>query len=246
MELPDSGQTTEEPSEAFPYKPPSDEVKVTYKAIFDLDHAIEPRFLKLVFDKLFSLLVLVVATPLLVLLWIACKIEGILVSENRGPFFFHYNAISAGTVIPKFKIRVIKIGCIDTELAKTHDWHAYKNEWDPTCRTHVGQFVKSYYLDELPQFFSVLKGDMSIVGPRPLAIHHYERDLAQGNVNRKIIRGGILGLGHIHKETEEMGDPVFEYEYINKCVNMNPMQVLRLDLWIIYRGIRVVLRGKGL
>lgn len=239
-------QTTVEPKEAFPYRPPSDEIKITYKTIFDLDHAIEPRFPKLVFDKLFSLSVLVVAAPILLLLWIAYKIEGIIIPENRGPLFYHYNAMSAGEVIPKYKIRVIKTECIDPELAKIHDWHAFKNEWNPACRTHVGQFVKSYYLDELPQFFSVLKGDMSMVGPRPLAIHHYERDLEQGNVTRKLIRGGILGLGHIRKGTEEMGDPKFEYEYIYKCMNLSSMQVLRLDLWIIYRGLRVVLKGKGL
>lgn len=87
---------------------------------------------------------------------------------------------------------------------------------------------------------------MSIVGPRPLAVHHYERDLAQGNVTRKLIRGGILGLGHIRKGTDEMGDPKFEYEYIDKTMNLNSMKVLRLDLWIIYRGLRVVIKGKGL
>ena len=240
------GTAEKEPIEAFPYLPPGEEIREKYETIFKLEDAVKPRLAKLLFDKIFSLSVLVVAAPILLLLWVAYKIEGIIVPENRGPLFYYYDAMSAGKVIPKFKIRVIKAECIDPVLAKAHDWHAYKNEWDPACRTHVGQFVKSYYLDELPQFFSVLKGDMSIVGPRPLAIHHYKRDLAQGNVTRKLIRGGILGLGHIRKGTDEMGDPKFEYEYIDKCMKLSSIQILQLDLWIIYRGLRVVINGKGL
>lgn len=239
-------QMTEEPKEAFPYSPPTEEIKRRYKDVFKLKTSVKPPISKLIFDKSFSLLVLIFAIPIFIILWLAYKIEGMIVPENRGALLYYYNAVSAGKIIPKYKVRVIKTKCIDQELAKTHDWHAYKNEWNPECRTHVGQFVKSYYLDELPQFFSVLIGDMSIVGPRPLAIHHYERDLAQGNVTRKLIRGGILGLGHIRKGTDEMGDPKFEYEYIDKSMNLSSLQVFKLDLWIIYRGLHVVMKGKGL
>jgi len=91
-------------------------------------------------------------------------------------------AVSAGKVFQKYKIRLIKEKYIDQEGAKRGDWLAYSAEWTPDSRTHVGQFAKKFYLDELPQFYSVLRGDMSIVGPRPLAVLHYERDRQQGNV----------------------------------------------------------------
>ena len=87
---------------------------------------------------------------------------------------------------------------------------------------------------------------MSIVGPRPLAIHHYQRDLAQGNVARSLLKGGILGFGHIRKGTDEMGDPKFEYEYVRQYLNRRQLGMWRLDGWILWRGLRVVLQGKGL
>jgi len=159
---------------------------------------------------------------------------------------FSYNAVSAGKVFPKYKIRLIKEKYIDQEGAKRGDWLAYSAEWTPDSRTHVGQFAKKFYLDELPQFYSVLRGDMSIVGPRPLAVLHYERDRQQGNVTRFLVKGGLLGLGHINKGTPEMGKPEYEYEYIDQYVKRSAWGLLMLDLKIIWRGIRVILQGKGL
>jgi lipopolysaccharide/colanic/teichoic acid biosynthesis glycosyltransferase len=200
----------------------------------------------LIFDKLVAGLLLLVAAPILLLIKIAYVIEGILIPENKGDMFFHYNAISRGEVFPKYKIRLIKEKYIDQEGAAKGDWHAYSAEWTPDSRTHVGHFVKKFYLDELPQFYSILKGDMSIVGPRPLAVHHYERDREQGNVTRYLLRGGLLGLGHLMKGTPEMGNPVYEYEYVDQYIKRTPLGLLWLDLTIIWRGIKVVVQGKGL
>lgn len=235
-----------EPKGAFPYKPPTEEVRQKYSHIFELDEPLEPRFFKWLFDKLVALFFLLFSVPILLLLKIAYVIEGLLIPENKGPMFFYYNAVSAGKIIPKYKIRLIKTKYIDPEGAKRGDWVAYSAEWTPESRTHVGQFVKSFYLDELPQFYSVLKGDMSIVGPRPLSILHYERDRAQGNVTRALIKGGLLGLGHVRKGTPEFGSPTFEYEYVDQYMKRSSLGLLWLDLQIIGRGITVMLKGKGL
>ena len=204
------------------------------------------RLPKLIFDKVVAALLLLLASPALLLLKIAYVIEGILIPENKGPMIFSYNAVSAGKIFPKYKIRLIKEKYIDQEGAKRGDWIAFSAEWTPDSRTHVGHFAKKFYLDELPQFYSVLRGDMGIVGPRPLAILHYDRDRAQGNVTRFLVKGGLLGLGHINKGTAEMGNPIYEYEYIDRYMRLSPLQLLWLDLTIIGRGIKVILQGKGL
>lgn len=235
-----------EPEEAFPYKPPSDEIKEEYAHIFELDGQLPGRFFKTFFDKVVALGLLVAAAPVLLLVKIAYLLEGWVIPENAGPMFFHYNAVSAGKIIPKYKIRLIKTKFIDPEGARRGDWHAFSAEWTEESRTRVGHIVKKFYLDELPQFYSVLIGDMSIVGPRPLAVHHYERDVAQGNVTRSLLKGGLLGLGHINKGTTEMGNPVYEYEYIDQYLKRSSLGLLMLDLSIIGRGIKVIFRGQGL
>jgi lipopolysaccharide/colanic/teichoic acid biosynthesis glycosyltransferase len=234
-----------EPVEGFPYKAPTDEILQKYHHIFELKEELPPRFLKSTFDKLVALALLIIVAPILLLLKIAYLIEGWLIPENKGPMFFYYNAVSAGKIIPKYKIRLIKTGYIEPEGAKRGDWIAYSAEWTTYSRTYVGQFVKKFYLDELPQFYSVLKGDMSIVGPRPLSVLHYERDLAQGNVTRKLLKGGLLGLGHINKGTAEMGNPIYEYVYIDQFIKRSSFGLLCLDLWIIWKGIIVIFKGGG-
>ena len=234
-----------EPKEAFPYKPPSKEILKKYHYIFRYKDELPPRFSKLAFDKLIAFILLFIAAPVLLLLKVAYLIEGWIIPENKGPMFFYYNAVSAGKVIPKYKIRLIKTKYIEPEGAKRGDWIAYSAEWTPYSRTYLGRFVKNFYLDELPQFWSVLKGDMSLVGPRPISVMHYERDLKQGNVTRKLLKGGLLGLGHINKGTSEMGNPIYEYEYLDQYLKRSSLDLLCLDLWIIWKGVILILKGGG-
>jgi lipopolysaccharide/colanic/teichoic acid biosynthesis glycosyltransferase len=234
-----------EPKQAFPYKPPSKEILIRYKHLFLIKEALPPRFFKVLFDEVISFILVCISLPILFLLKIAFLVEGILISDNKGPMLFYYNAVSAGQVVRKYKIRLIKTKYIEPKGAKRGDWIAYSAEWSPKSRTYVGQFVKKFYLDELPQFWSVLKGDMSLVGPRSISVLHYERDLAQGNVTRKLLKGGLLGLGHINKGTSEMGNPVYEYEYLDQYLKRSSFDLLCLDLWIIWKGIQVIFKGGG-
>lgn len=235
----------DEPKEAFPYRPPTDDIKYKFRHIFDLEDPLPQRAMKIVVDKVVAFLVLVVALPVFLLMKIAYVVEGIIVPDNAGPLFYFYYAVSAGKVFPKYKIRLIKQKCIDPEGATRHEWQAYASEWKEECRTFVGRFVKRFYLDELTQFYNILRGDMTIVGPRPLSLLHYHRDLEQGNVARKLLKGGLLGLGHIHKGTPEMGNPVYEYEYVDQYLKRSALGLLLLDLWIMWKGLLLVLKGGG-
>tara|TARA_B110000503_G_C7168775_1_gene423251 strand:+ start:5852 stop:6586 length:735 start_codon:yes stop_codon:yes gene_type:complete len=234
-----------EPIKAFPYKPPTKEIFDRYAYIFNHNKALPARRLKTYFDKLLALLVLLFTLPVIVFLKLAFIVEGIFIPENKGQMFFSYNAVSQGKVFSKYKIRLIKTSFIDHEAAKLGDWIAYAAEWNVESRTYVGAFVKKFYLDEIPQLWNVLRGEMSIVGPRPLAIIHYERDLAQGNVTRKLLKGGLLGLGHIMKGKPEFGNPIYEYEYIDQYIKQSELNLLLLDLKIIWRGLLLILKGGG-
>ena len=234
-----------EPSEAFPYTPPSDHVRQKYSHIFNLKEPLPRRLLKTMFDKVVSFILLSLSLPILLILKLAYVVEGLLIPENKGPMLFFYWGVSAGKKIKKWKIRLIKTKFIDSVGAANHEWIAFSAEWTPQSRTYVGSFVKKWYLDELPQFWSVLIGDMSIVGPRPLSELHYKRDLEQGNVSRSLLKGGLLGLGHINKGTEEMGNSIYEYEYIDEYLNRSSLSLIFLDLWIIWKGIILILKGGG-
>lgn len=237
---------TPEPQEAFPYKPPTEELKKKYEELFKLKRALKVPLPKLIFDKLLSFIILTCCLPIIIVLLLFNWIEGIFIKENQGKLFFYYNAVSRGKVFKKYKIRLIKEKFINKELQAKGDWHAFMNEWDPAARTYLGKFVKKFYLDEIPQFFNVLKGDMSIVGPRPIAVHHYERDLAQGNIPRSLVRGGLLGYGHVRKGTPEFGKPEYEYEYVHRYLHYSSLRLLLLDMYIICKGIIVMAKGKGL
>ena len=125
----------QEPKEAFPYKPPTEEIKEKYAHIFLIDHPLPDRLLKVFFDKIISLILLLISTPLLIILKLAYVIEGLIIPENKGDMFFYYYAVSAGKIIPKYKIRLIKNKFIATVRTTRGD------EIDGACGQLVGKLI---------------------------------------------------------------------------------------------------------
>ncbi len=236
----------QEPKEAFISQPPSKNLRSEYAYIFTRNKPFPNRLLKTTFDKLLSMTVITLMSPILAGLFFVNLVEGVIFPDNRGSLIYSYKACSAGCEFRKYKIRVIKKKYIDPELEKQGSWHAYSAEWMPASWTYMGCFVKTFYLDELPQLYNILRGDMSFVGPRPIAWHHYKRDLAQGNVYRKLVRAGLLGAGQALKGTKNIGKAEPEYAYLQSYLTLSSLDLLWLDLKLIVKGIFVVFRARGL
>lgn len=122
-------------------------------------------FLKRLVDAVFSLVGLVILSPLFLMVGILIKLD------SEGPVFVKLTRISKGKGFRFYKFRsmVKDAHLFKAELAVFNNRKGtpfFKMKDDPRI-TRVGRFLRRYYLDELPSFFNVLKGDINLVGPRP-------------------------------------------------------------------------------
>jgi lipopolysaccharide/colanic/teichoic acid biosynthesis glycosyltransferase len=114
----------------------------------------------------------------------------------------------------------------------------FKLKEDPRV-TRVGRWLRRYSLDELPQLWNVLKGEMSLVGPRPALpaeVEQYDDWVA----NRLKIKPGMTGLWQVSGRTETSFSDYIRYDlfYIQNWS-------LSLDLWVLWRTLRAVMEGEG-
>ncbi len=192
---------------------------------------------KRVGDILISLLALVVFSPLLAV------IAAAVILDTRGTVFYSAERIGKkGRVFRCIKFRTMTQDA-DTRRAEMQhmnerDSVLFKIANDPRI-TGVGRFLRKYSLDELPQFFNVLKGDMSVVGPRPpLASEVQKYELSF--LRRLDVMPGVTGLWQVQARQ----DPSFD-SYISLDMHYIENWNLWLDLKIMVRTIGVVLQGTG-
>jgi exopolysaccharide biosynthesis polyprenyl glycosylphosphotransferase len=193
--------------------------------------------LKRVVDIFFSILALIVLAPVLAAVAIAVKLD------SHGPILYSSERIGKkGRVFHCTKFRTMVRDAEERRADVMHmnerDGVLFKISNDPRV-TNVGRFLRKYSLDELPQFFNVLKGNMSIVGPRPpLASEVQEYKL--GHLRRLDVTPGITGLWQVQARQ----DPSFD-SYISLDVSYIDNWSIWLDLKIIVRTILVVFAGTG-
>ena len=197
------------------------------------------RFAKRMFDIVFALCFLLLASPTLAALALAVKLS------SPGPVFFHQQRVGlGGKLFPMHKFRSMVVNAEDIRASLLDDPSRNTNEIlfkmkdDPRV-TRVGRFLRRYSLDELPQFFNVLVGEMSIVGPRPPLpeeVLKYEDRVRR----RFLVKPGITGLWQVSGRSDlNWRETVrFDLYYVE---NWSLMQ----DLQIIWRTISVVFKGEG-
>ncbi len=141
-----------------------------------------------VFDRLFAFLAVLAISPVLLAVALAIKLT------SRGPVLFTQRRMGAnGKVFRIYKFRSMRVHAPAPGVVK----QATRN--DPRI-TRVGAFLRKTSLDELPQFFNVLRGEMSVVGPRPHAIEHdtLYQNIVDGYIHRYRIKPGITGWAQVN------------------------------------------------
>lgn len=153
---------------------------------------------KRLFDIIFSLSVLVLCAPVYMILAvsIACTSSGSIfyIQERVGKNYRHFGCIKFRTMIPDAD-RLLHQMMAESEDLRQEFSENFKLKQDPRI-TKIGKFLRTTNLDEFPQFINVLKGEMSVVGPRPLVPEEIERYGTQ--IDRVLtIRPGITGLWQV-------------------------------------------------
>jgi Undecaprenyl-phosphate galactose phosphotransferase WbaP len=198
------------------------------------------RLSKRCFDIICTLVLLFLLSPLLILL-------GLLVRRDGGPVFFAHNRIGLhGESFNCLKFRSMVTDAedvlqklLDSDPQVKSEWEAdYKLKQDPRI-TGIGSFMRKSSLDELPQLFNVLKGEMSLVGPRPLIEDELKRYGEQVDYYLQV-RPGMTGLWQVSGRNN--------VEYSHR-VYLDVWYVKNWSLWydvaILFKTFKVVLGKKG-
>ncbi len=197
-----------------------------------------PLFLKRLADIVVALTGLIVLSPLLLAIAILIKVS------SRGPILFvqercglngrRFRLFKFRTMVPDAEARRAEV-----EHLNTVDGHAFKAPHDPRV-TPVGRILRRFSLDELPQLFNILKGDMSLVGPRPPIpeeVAHYRR----WQRRRLSMKPGLTGLWQVSGRAD--------LEDFDRWIRLDLGYIdqwsLWLDLKILLKTVPAVLSGRG-
>lgn len=190
------------------------------------------------FDLIVSLTLLLILSPFFLIIAILIKID------SDGPVFFLQDRVGVKAKpfhFYKFRSMIKGADKLKQSLSgqnEIKDGVIFKMKKDPRI-TKIGGFLRKYSLDELPQLFNVLRGDMSLVGPRP-ALPGEIKEYDSSHMSRMTIKPGITGLSQIRGRSDLTFSRWVRWDiwYIDNWS-------FWLDIVILLRTIPVVLKGKG-
>jgi exopolysaccharide biosynthesis polyprenyl glycosylphosphotransferase len=193
--------------------------------------------LKRAFDLVVATLLVIVLSPLLLALALAVRLS------SRGPVIYRSTRPGiGGAPFDCFKFRTMRTGSdqqqAELEEANEASGALFKIRDDPRL-TRVGRFLRRYSLDELPQFVNVLKGEMSLVGPRPLPMRDFEK-LEEWHKKRYLVMPGITGLWQVSGRSDLNFDDLvrLDFLYLERWS-------ISLDLTILLKTIPAVITKRG-
>ncbi len=193
--------------------------------------------IKRLFDFVGAVLLLIVLSPLLAMIAIAIKLD------SRGPVLFRAPRPGiGGQPFSCLKFRTMQVGAhaLQESLEEHNEAGGplFKIREDPRV-TRVGRLLRRFSLDEFPQLWNVVRGDMSLVGPRPLPQRDYDR-LEDWHRKRYLVLPGMTGLWQVSGRSELDFDDLVRLDF----VYLERWSVF-LDLTILLKTIPAVLRSKG-
>jgi exopolysaccharide biosynthesis polyprenyl glycosylphosphotransferase len=193
--------------------------------------------LKRTFDLVGALLLLAALSPIMIVAALSIKLS------SRGPVFYRsHRPGMGGRCFPCLKFRTMVHGAekLQDRLEEHNEMGGalFKMREDPRV-TAVGRFLRRWSLDELPQLFNVLRGEMSLVGPRPLPQRDYDR-LDDWHRKRYLVMPGMTGLWQVSGRSELDFDELVRLDFLY----LERWSVF-LDLTILLKTIPAVFRARG-
>jgi lipopolysaccharide/colanic/teichoic acid biosynthesis glycosyltransferase len=200
---------------------------------------------KRVLDVAIGGVLLVVLAPVFAFLFVAMGVGMLVRNADRGPWLYRETRISRGREFELLKFRTLRVAALATMDAERH---ARLLEADESNLTWAGRrLLKPWYLDELPQLWNIIRGDMSLVGPRPWPPSMVASQVAKGFAYRNEFIAGWTGPAQVEKGiTEPSGYAVLDVAYVGMCRVSGSVTILRTDIAVLWKTVLVMARGGGL
>lgn len=168
--------------------------------------------------------------------------------DPRNPFYAQLREGHWGKTFRVWKLRTMYHNAdellttyLESNPVANAEWNRYfKLSRDPRILPVIGNFLRKSSIDELPQFWNILIGQMSLVGPRPFPEYHLRSFSAEFRELRRTVKPGISGMWQVHSRSD--GDLAVQ-EYFDTYYIRN--WSIWLDIYIIFNTVRVVLEGRG-